>query len=287
MKNKMGLFRKRKAEGSGHGTGGIPRTLAPPDGYGTGVLSYHIGNLQGVGARDRQEDSFCVVNALDADKIDRNGLFFAVCDGMGGMKDGKLASETAAAALRDAFTRLDGKEDIALALRRAVAQASEKVEARLAGDGGSTLAGGVIYRDRLYYVSVGDSALYLRRGKNLYRLNHEQNLCHEIYLDCIRKGIVDPAQGRGDPESAALTGFLGMRGLYAIDASVRPLPIQGSDVLLACSDGVSGVLSEEEICASLDGDDPARMCRELEDRIVEHRNPYQDNYTAVVVKCFG
>ena len=53
-------------------------------------LSYRIANLQGVGARARQEDSFAVANAMDVSQIREQGLFFAVCDVMGGMKDGKL-----------------------------------------------------------------------------------------------------------------------------------------------------------------------------------------------------
>lgn len=283
----MALFRRRGGKERGRERNGISRTLTPPADARADILSYHVGNLQGVGARARQEDSFCIVNAFDLERMQRNGLFFAVCDGMGGMEDGRLASETAVAALREAFERLDGERDVALALREGVAEASKRVEALLAGAGGSTAVAGVIYRDGLWYTSVGDSALYLKRGRNLYRLNHEHNLCHEIYLNCIREGIVDPAKGRDDPESAALTGFLGMRGLHTADASVHPLPMKEGDVLLACSDGVSGALSEEEIGEALDGGDPAQMCGRLEDGIMGRFDPYQDNYTAVVVKCLG
>ena len=51
-----------------------------------------------------------------------------------------------------------------------------QVEALIGGDGGSTVVTGILYQDRLYYASVGDSFLYLLRGGSLLRLNAEQNL---------------------------------------------------------------------------------------------------------------
>lgn len=264
----------------------IPRTEAPfqPVEYG-GELSYRIGNLQGIGARQRQEDSFCIVNAIDHGKMKKHGLFFAVCDGMGGMKDGKIASETAVACLRGAYERMDKTEDMAVLLKKAVCAASNEVEGLLEGQGGSTVVAGILFNDLLYYISVGDSCFYLKRDGHLYRLNREHNLRNEIYLEDIRKGIIDPTDGRQDPESAALTQFLGMSGFDETDGSVRPLPMKAGDVLLACSDGVGGTLSETQLLDALEGDDPVLMCRNLEDEIVACFKPHQDNYTAVVVKC--
>ena len=117
-------------------------------------LSYRIGNLQGVGARKRQEDSFSVMNAFDAAQIMEQGLFFTVCDGMGGMKDGKLASETAVASLRASFTDMDRRGDISAQLKDACYRASDKVEEIIGGSGGSTTVTGVIFKEKLYFASI-------------------------------------------------------------------------------------------------------------------------------------
>lgn len=263
----------------------IPRTEAPLLGKKNRELDYQIGNLQGVGARERQEDSFCVVNGIDGKMRKEKGLFFAVCDGMGGMKDGKAASETAVGSLRNAFESMDREGDLSCQLRDAAFRSSAEVEAILGGQGGSTVVAGMIYRDRLYFVSVGDSCFYLIRDGQLYRLNLEHNVRSRIYLQSIRDGIVDPADGKADVESAALTGFLGMSGLDLADGTVRPIPMKERDILLACSDGVGGTLSELELKNALDGSDPLEMCRKLEEGILKHAKPHQDNYTAVVVKC--
>lgn len=259
--------------------------LAARQGTSEEQLGPCIANLQGIGARERQEDSFTVANAFDTAKIREKGLLFAVCDGMGGMKDGRLASETAVNSLRQSFLEMDRDSDMASQLKQSVFQASSRVEALLGGDGGSTVVIGILYRGGLYYASVGDSYLYLMRDGRLLRLNTEDNLRHQKYLESIWEGEVIPLSFRQIPDAAALTKFLGMPGLGGVDCSVRPLPIKGGDVLLACSDGVGGVLSPKEICESLRKTSVEEMCSDLEARISLHDRADQDNYTAIVVKC--
>lgn len=246
-------------------------------------MRYQIENLQGVGTRARQEDSFTIMNALDEQLYNDYGLMFAVCDGMGGMKDGKIASETAVNSFRKFFSEMDRSGKIAMQLKKSVFTASEDVENLLNGDGGSTVVIGIIFHEQFYFASVGDSYLYLKRGGKLYRLNAEHNLCHQRYLENIRDGAFDPIECREDPEAAALTQFLGMTGFSEIDCSVRPMFLQKGDMLLACSDGVGGVLNEHELIDILDGSEG--MCRQIEQRIVEHAKPNQDNYTALIIGC--
>lgn len=248
-------------------------------------LRYEMGNLQGVGSRARQEDSFTFVNALDEKMCDELGLMFAVCDGMGGMKDGKLASETAAGSLRDSFNNLDRRGGIGAQLKQAVLNASKKVEDALGGDGGSTVVIGIILHEQLYFASVGDSYFYLFRNGSLYRLNHEQTVLSGLYLENIRSGVTDPKSCREAPEAVALSHFLGMPGLSEVDCSLRPLSLQKGDILLACSDGVGGVLDDEDILEAMVWPVTQDKCSRLEMHIKEKGNPNQDNYTALVVKC--
>ncbi len=248
-------------------------------------LSYAIANLQGIGARSGQEDSFTVANAFDVARIREEGMFFAVCYGMGGMKDGKLASETAVRCLRQSFLEMDRGSDMVAQLKGSVFQASSQVETLIGGDGGSTVVAGILYQGGLSYASVGDSYLYLLRDGVLLKLNVEHNLCHDRYLEAIREGDMAPISPSDIPEGEALTAFLGMVGLAEVDCSVRPLPLQEGDVLLACSDGVGGVLAPEEVLGALQEESVETMCARLEAGIVAHARPHQDNYTAVVVKC--
>ena len=216
------------------------------------LLSYRLANLQGVGARGRQEDSFVVTNAFDVMKIKEEGLFFAVCDGMGGMADGALASQTAVASLRSSFQMMDRSSDLAQQLRKSIFTASSEVEAKIGGDGGSTVVAGIIYNEKLYYASVGDSFFYLFRNGNLIRLNREQNLFHQHYMEEIQKGSVDPKDYQEQKEATALTCFLGMIGLENMDYSVRPFPLRPESRIIATKNSVDPLrVSLKTTCLSL------------------------------------
>ena len=95
------------------------------------LLEYRVACLQGVGTRTRQEDSYTVVNASDAVKGREEGLLIAVFDGMGGMKDGKLAGEPAVKSMEDSFRRMDRRADLAPQLKKAIFTASSAVEKEL------------------------------------------------------------------------------------------------------------------------------------------------------------
>lgn len=259
-------------------------TVAPETGI-TDRLSYQVANLQGVGSRERQEDSFTLVNSLDELLYNDYGLMFAVCDGMGGMKDGKIASEAAINSLRNFFAGMDRSGQIAKQLKGWIPAVSEEVVKYTDGDGGSTVVVGVIFHEQLYFASLGDSSLYLKRNENLYRLNVEQNICHQLYLEHIRDGLFDPKACRENQEAEALVQFLGMPEISDVDGSVRPMYLQRGDTILVCSDGVSGVLDNSEIIDALCYQSGQDACRQIEQCIIKHANPNQDNYTALIIKC--
>ena len=154
-------------------------------------LRYEAANLQGVGARERQEDAFTLVNAIDEQMYYRLGLMFVVCDGMGGMKDGKLASDTAISCLRNFFNNMDRCGSIPLQLKNCLENASCEVKRAIDGEGGSTAVVGIILDEQLYFASVGDSFLYLYRNGGLYRLNHHNTVCHDLYMKNIRSGSTE------------------------------------------------------------------------------------------------
>lgn len=269
-------FKKRRTQNGRHKAAPTNRKL---------LLSYQVANLQGIGTRERQEDSFAFANVMDVTKIRRSGLLAVVADGMGGMKDGKQASEAVIAGLKKDFEEMDRENDLAQQLCKSVFDAGEKVYRMLDGDGGSTVVACILFQEQLYFASVGDSFLYLRRGQELIRLNREQNCQTQTYLETIRSGSIDPTEGQNHREKAALTQFLGMDEMDEIDYLRRPFPMKDEDVLLICSDGVGGVLTEQELLSCLCEESPDRMCTAIEEKIWQRGETYQDNYTALIIKC--
>lgn len=275
----MFLFHKRK---------GIEKTQAPQNGadiISESDLIYEVSNIQGIGKRTKQEDSFSFVNAFDRNAIKDKGLLFVVCDGMGGMRDGKIASEKAVEILRKSFMEMSRESDIVSFLHDSISLASKSIEDILDGEGGSTIVCGLIRDGKLYYASVGDSFIYLKRGDYLYRLNREHNVKNDKYIECIRRGNLDPEIGRMDDESSSLTQFLGMSGFSEMECSVRPISLRENDIVMACSDGVGGVVTESEIRIALNNDSTKLMCDEIERCIIQRNGENQDNYTMTIVKC--
>lgn len=248
-------------------------------------LSYQAANLQGIGKRERQEDAFTFENALDVTMSRKNGMLSVVADGMGGMADGKWAGESTVASIKASFFYMNMSEDICLQLEESVRKASGEVFEKLKGMGGSTVIACIFYQEELYFVSVGDSSLYLRRNGRMFKLNQEQNMKSKKYLEQIRSGILIPQKAREDPEAATLTQFIGMEELDWIDSSQKPLPLMDGDTIMLCTDGIAGVLEEEKIEQCLSKNVPEEICDALEKEIQKQDEPYQDNYTALIITC--
>ena len=212
-------------------------------------------------------------------------MLAVVADGMGGMRDGRVASETVISSIKADFQAMDRSGDLAGQLRRSVITAGRKVFDILGGDGGSTIVACVFYEEQLYCASVGDSFAYLYRDGQLLRLNREHNVQSEDYLEMIRSGGLDPDPARDDPEGPALTGFLGMENLREVDDLRRPLKLHDGDLLLLCSDGVAGVLSEDTMVSCLRKNTLEEMSIALDQAVQNENRRYQDNYTALIVRC--
>lgn len=248
-------------------------------------LSYRGAQLQQTGTRAHQEDSFAFANISDVTLMRCRGLLAVVADGMGGMRDGKLASEAVIARVKTDFEQLDVTADIPAQLCDTMLRANEEVFAALGAEGGSTGIICVFFNESLYYASVGDSYLILKRGDELYHLNRKQNMFTRLCLMQIRDGSLDRTPAETNAEKAALTGYIGMRNLRDVDYTLRPIPLMDGDVILICSDGVGGVLDEDLLKDCLNAPTPEQMCARMNEAIVAAKRRYQDNYTALVVRC--
>lgn len=248
-------------------------------------LGYQIANLQGIGTRQRQEDSFAFVNAVDVTEIKNNGFLAVVADGMGGMKDGKFVSEAAIKKVTDDFKKMDREKDLGIQLKESIYEANSILYKTFGGSGGTTIVACIFFQERLYFVSVGDSFLYLKRGEGIYRLNREQTYRQELYRKLLYEGTLDPTQANEDEDGPRLSQFLGNSELGEVDALCRPWSIQNGDIILICSDGVGGVLTDKELLECLTEPASDGACRRIEQEIQAKGRRHQDNYTALVINC--
>jgi serine/threonine protein phosphatase PrpC len=208
---------------------------------------------------------------------------FAVADGLGGHRAGEVASDLALGSVRaldQADTRSAAK-GIAEAVRkgnRAVHDRSEKEES-LHGMG-TTMTAVVISGDTAFIAHVGDSRCYLIRGGTITQLSRD----HTLVARMVSEGRLTPEQAEAHPQRSVLTRALGADRDVDVDES--RITVVDGDRLLLCSDGLTGMLSNDEICDYVaSGADLDEICRRLVDAANERGG--LDNITVVLIDVTG
>lgn len=236
-------------------------------------------NFQGIGARESQEDSFAILGAAD---LAERGLFALVADGMGGMMDGKAASEWAVECFLQLYQGKPESQSVPEWYYRTVHTVSDSVYQRFGGRSGTTLVSVHVRENLVHWLSAGDSGIYLSRNGGVFQLNREHTCLNQLFLQELDREVIDKRQAETDPDAPRLTSFVGMERLAEVDLSLRPLALERGDTLLLCSDGVSGVLTPPELLEAMDLD-PEEGCALLERMVLEKGVPGQDNYTGILI----
>ena len=247
---------------------------------------YKIGKLHEIGNREGQQDAFAVSDISQTEEIRRNGLIAIVSDGMGGLQDGDKISSMVVLSLFQDFHNQKAGTEVSQLLLSMLANANETVNQFLGneiGSCGSTLVAGIIKEDKLYWISVGDSHIYLYRGGKLLLLNREHIYLNELELQVVN-GEIPYTEAVEHRERTALNSFIGMGRLMAVDRNRTGISLGKGDRILFMSDGVFGTLTETQIAQAMQlsvEDSVEQMHR----AIVEAGKKNQDNYTAVIVEC--
>lgn len=220
--------------------------------------------------RDHNEDSLVVTPPL-----------FAVADGMGGHAAGEVASEIAVRVLSElAPEHPDGE-----ALGRAIEEANRAViQAAREGRGrqgmGTTMTAAMLEGERLVIAQVGDSRAYLLHQGKLQQLTRD----HSLMADMIEAGQLTPEEARTHPNRSVITRALGS------DPHTQPdlyeINVETGDRLLICSDGLSGMIFDDQIENTLRRvQDPQRCASQLVNEAIAAGG--HDNVTVIVADVTG
>jgi serine/threonine protein phosphatase PrpC len=202
----------------------------------------------------------------------------AVADGMGGHAAGEVASAVAIATIAPLDDDPPGA-DLITALKDAVETANEQLRQMVEADGaldgmGTTLTALLWAGQRLGLVHIGDSRAYLLRDGTLSQITHD----HTLVQNLLDEGRITAEEASTHPQRSWITKALDGRGEVELDLSIRE--VRGGDRYLLCTDGLSGVVSEDTMRESLELPDPKEAC----DRLVELalRGGGPDNVTVIV-----
>jgi protein phosphatase len=251
--------------------------------------------------REHNEDNFLVADLtrktrglLEANRaglIGSHGSVVAVCDGMGGAAAGEIASQLAVDILYERM--LEGLDDerpltrdeLARRLVRAIEAAGLRIfqEAKLDRSRrgmGTTVTAAALVDDHLFFAQVGDSRGYVMRQGQLVQLTRDQSLVNQL----IEAGQLTEEEAETFEHNNIILQALGTADTVQVDLTFCEL--RRGDILLLCSDGLSGMVRFEDIREVLRGTtEPIDACRLLTERA--NQSGGHDNITVIVVQFDG
>jgi len=235
--------------------------------------------------RQHNEDTFLV---------QPDAQLFLVADGMGGHAAGEIASKIAAETISEFI--ITTKEDdgtwphayderyrrstnrLMTALRLANTRVLEAMrkDARLRGMG-TTVVASLIDGDLASIAHVGDSRAYLIRGGQMSRITND----HSWVFEQVQAGMLTEAEAEKHPLRNVITRALG--GALTVNPEASEYQVRESDTILLCSDGLTGMVPEDEILRIVtENENVQEACRALID-FANARGGY-DNVTAILIK---
>ncbi|MCA1822889.1 MAG: protein phosphatase 2C domain-containing protein [Frankia sp.] len=205
----------------------------------------------------------------------------AVADGMGGHAAGEVASAVAVASV-SSLDSGDGDRDLLDALRSAVLEANAQLRDMVAADRdldgmGTTITALLTDGPRAGLVHVGDSRAYLLRDGKLAQLTRD----HTFVQQLVDEGRIEARDASSHPQRHLMTRALDGRDGLELDLSMRE--VLPGDRYLLCSDGLSGVVTDDTMAQALGAPDVQQAVDQLVDLALKAGGP--DNITCVVAEA--
>jgi protein phosphatase len=219
--------------------------------------------------RRRNEDNYVVAPPL-----------FAVADGMGGAQAGEVASRLAASALEAGDSDgLEGTTRIDSLIQEANRRIYDRASTDPTASGmGTTMTVAVVEGMTVAIGHVGDSRAYLVRGEQMEQLTEDHSLVNEL----LKTGKLSEEEAQVHPQRSVITRAVGTDPDVDVDGFT--IEAQDGDVFLICSDGLSDMVSDEEILELLhqNRDDLDKAVKALV--AAANRGGGEDNITAVAFR---
>ena len=226
-----------------------------------------------VGRKRRKNEDALVAKRLD------DIYLLAVADGLGGHASGEVASKIALIEVEEFLKARLGKENIKEATEAAISKANSEIyllsrENPAYSNMGTTLVMAVVSENNALIANVGDSRAYLI-GEEIKRITRDHSLVQEL----LDKKLITEEEAFKHPQKNIVTKILGIEG------EVKPdfCDIELDDVLLLCTDGLTGSLRDEDIREIVvNSKDLSEACTKLIDSAKKKGG--EDNITVILAK---
>ena len=219
--------------------------------------------------RKENEDAYC---------IDKDLGLLAIADGMGGHASGEVASKMAIEILRNSLKKegepVPDRLNSGVKLANKMIYEASRSQSQLNGMG-TTLTAVQFDGNRLSIAHVGDSRAYLIRGGVIEQLTDD----HMIVFEQMARGMITREEAARSDMRNILSKALGIAP--EVDVDMEELTVSEGDQLVLCSDGLSELISDDEILAEVQSSNrPDLVCNELVD--LANQRGGEDNITVIV-----
>ncbi len=263
----------------------------------TTLAHVHVAALSHAGMSGKNNEDRYAVSSFQLGKDDpRPAVFAVVADGIGGHRAGEVAAELAVNYITMSVAESNAKKPQKI-LESAIHDASQAIASHSAGNNdeegmGATCACAWIIENRLYTAYVGDSRIYLLRGKYIQRLTID----HTWVQEAFEKGIITAEQIHDHPNVHVIRRHLGGVKLPQVDFRLRiddgetdeesinnqGFHLQPGDTLLLCSDGLTDLVWDDEIRNAIRSKKDLKSSAEALVSLANERGGH-DNITVVLL----
>jgi PPM family protein phosphatase len=257
----------------------------------------HIATLSHAGVSGKNNEDRYAVSSFQIAKDDpRPAVFAVVADGIGGHRAGEVAAELAVNYISMHVAESNAKKPTKI-LENAIHDASQAIASHSAGKEeehgmGSTCACAWIIENKLYIGYVGDSRIYLLRGKYIQRLSID----HTWVQEAFEKGIITAEQMHDHPNLHVIRRHLGGLKLPEVDFRLRidnnetdeesinnqGFHLEPGDTIMLCTDGLTDLVWEDEIQKTLRTTRDLKSTAETLVNLANQRGGH-DNITVVIL----
>ncbi|MDH3387353.1 MAG: SUMF1/EgtB/PvdO family nonheme iron enzyme [Gammaproteobacteria bacterium] len=248
------------------------------------TVEFDIASDQIDGARDYQEDAYMVNQLGEAENGEICSLII-MADGMGGHAAGNVASNMVVATFNKTFQAKFPTTEIAEVLTDALNRSNDQIRASVKETPalrgmGCTMVSAYVQNNKLYWVSVGDSHLYLIRDRELIKQNADHS--YGAYLDMMKEQGMEIDEQAGMSRNMLMSAMTGEE-ISSIDVSESPIKLRPGDRVIVASDGLD-TLGAGAIIQYSSWSSTAKECVYALLKAVEDANKInQDNTTLIVI----
>ncbi len=232
--------------------------------------------------RANNEDRYSYWEPADDRQFALKGRLAIVADGMGGYEGGQEASRIAVEVIEEVYASAvagDPRSWLLAGFEMAHTRIQDYAGKYPDLHGMGTTCTAIALLDcRLYFAHVGDSRLYLIRDSSISRLTHD----HSYVTRLVDNGIIRADEAESHPQRHILTAALGAGSGVVPDAPVIPASLESKDLLVLCTDGMWGLLSDHEILEFAAGKNVEDIAQALVETARERGGP--DNITVQVLR---